>query len=350
MKKQLLFLVTMLTSFLFVINVNAQTVGSIQTNNPLCSGDFSGDVIVNINQSNPPIPLTVKLFWQNPSNGFWVNLGTSYSNSPSYILTHTFPNLGAGDYRVDLVNEVTGSVIVDNSFTLVDPPQLQNNFIVTDALCFGEATGTITPNTSGGTPNAIAPFYNYNWGGINPSAVSSGTHSVTITDANGCNIISTAIVGEPSQIIASGFVSQVILGAGNSNGEITAQASGGNGGFNYSINGGAYSANPIFTALNADTYTISYKDIEGCTASEDITLQDPLPLNGYISILNQVSCNGDCNGKIEFVNNSTGNGPFTYVLNGSVTQIDNSVFNNLCGDFLLYYLVAFSFKPQAYHL
>jgi hypothetical protein len=331
MKKQLLFLVTMFTFFLS-INLNAQTIVSVQPTDPLCSGGFSGDVIVNINQSSPPIDLAVKLLWQNPNNGFWVNLGTSYSNSPSYILTHPFPNLGAGDYRVDLVDDATGSVIVDNSFTLVDPPQLQNNFTITDASCNGEATGTITPNTSGGTPNAIAPFYNYNWGGINPSAVSSGTHSVTITDANGCNIISTAIVGEPSLIIPSGSVTQVILGAGNYNGEITAQASGGNGGFNYSINGGGYTSNPIFTGLNAGTYTISYQDVEGCTASEDITLQDPLPLNGYISILNQVSCNGDCNGKIEFVNNSTGNGPFTYVLNGSVTQIDNSVFNNLCGD------------------
>ncbi|MDB0027547.1 SprB repeat-containing protein [Flavobacteriales bacterium] len=336
MKKQLLFVVTMVASFLFVINVNAQTIGSMQTNNPLCSGDFSGDVTVNITQPSSPDDLAVKLWLLNPANGFWVNLGTSYYNSPSFILTHSFPNLGAGDYRVDIIDDATGFIIVDDFFTLVDPPQLENNFIVTNALCFGGATGTIATNTSGGTPYAIVPFYNYLWSNFattdSISNLNSGTYSVDVTDANGCIVGSTAFVGQPNQIVTSGSVSQVILGAGNSNGEITAQASGGNGSFNYSINGGAYSTNPIFTALNAGTYTISYQDLEGCVASEDITLQDPLPLNGYISILNQVSCNGDCDGKIEFVNNSTSNGPFTYILNGSVTQIDNPVFDNLCGD------------------
>ena len=118
MKKQLLFLVTMLTSFFFVININAQTIGSVQTNNPICYGAFSGDVTININQSNPPNAVAVKLFRKDPINGFWILTAVSYCELPSWILVHSFPSLSALEYRVDLENIATGVVIDDESFIL----------------------------------------------------------------------------------------------------------------------------------------------------------------------------------------------------------------------------------------
>ncbi len=198
MKKQLLFIAAFVMSSFISQNLFSQTITSIIPTDPLCSGDFSGDVNVNINQSNPPIDLAVKLLWQNPSNGFWVNLGTSYSNSPSYILTHTFPNLGAGDYRVDLIDTTTGLLIEDDFFTSVDPPVLN----VTGLNAANPSTpissdGEIDITVSGGTPGI--PPYTYTWvasnGGSVPLGMSNnedltglipGTYNCIIEDGNGC--------------------------------------------------------------------------------------------------------------------------------------------------------------------
>ena len=178
---------------------SSPTITSIIPTDPLCSGDFSGDVNVNINQSNPPIDLVVKLLWQNPNNGFWVNLGTSYSNSPSFILTFDFLNLGAGDYRVDLIDDATGALIEDDFFTLVNPPVL--NVTVLNAANPStpiSSDGSIDITVSGGTPGI--PPYTYSWvasnGGSVPLGMSNnedltglipGTYSCTIVDGNGCD-------------------------------------------------------------------------------------------------------------------------------------------------------------------
>jgi hypothetical protein len=188
---------------------------------------------------------------------------------------------------------------------------------------------------SGGTP----PL-SYSWSNNaanntpNNNNLSAGIYNLIIIDDNGCsNGGQVYTIDQPSQLQPNGSVSQYIVGAGSSNGEITAQVSGGTPAYEYSINGGLYTNDSVFTSLNAGTYTISYKDSSNCVASENIILSDPLPLGGYLSIVSPVSCNGACDATIEFINNNTGTGPFTYSLNG-VIQIDNPVFSNLCGDIL----------------
>ena len=61
-------------------------------------------------------------------------------------------------------------------------------------------------------------------------------------------------------------------------------------GYTYSIDGITYGNSPIFSNLSAGTYTIYYRDTNGCDTSETITLNNPPDLSGVISITSQVSC------------------------------------------------------------
>ena len=87
--------------------------------------------------------------------------------------------LPAGTYLVNVTdaNNCTGSVNV----TITQPTAITTSPTVVDAQCNGNSDGSVTLNTSGGTPT-----YTEDWGSNNPNALAAGTYSVTITDANGC--------------------------------------------------------------------------------------------------------------------------------------------------------------------
>ena len=319
-----------------VINViapNTPLISSITYNNPLCFGAFSGSSIVSINQTSPATDVTVKLYWLNPISGFLINLGTASGLNNNF----SFPNLGSGDYRIDLSNTASGVLIDDEFFTLVDPLAIIVTSLISNSIsCYGLSDGSIDISVSGGTPMpGIPATYNYLWSDGQTTEIATnlaaGTYNVIITDANGCTAQDQITINQPDSLQASGFVSQNIIGFGNSNGAITAQVSGGTPPYNYSINNGSFTSNNLFQNLSASTYLLEYEDSNSCVISQNITLNNPVQLSGYITILSHVTCNGACDGSIKFVNNNSGTPPYTYSLNGGPAQSSN-IFNNLCGD------------------
>jgi len=79
---------------------------------------------------------------------------------------------------------------------------------------------------------------------------------------------------------------------GNSNGEIDAAATGGYGTLLFNIDGGAYSATNAWTGLSAGTYTIGVIDDIGCTATLDVTLNDPAIPASPVVAYNDPLCMG----------------------------------------------------------
>ena len=155
MKKYSVFTLVLLTLTFISITSNAQTIANIQTNDPLCFASFSGDLSLDINPSPNTTDVTVQLFWFNPNSSFWIQLGNSFGPNNNF----SFPNLGSGDYRVDLKNTISGNLLDVAFFTLVDPSEfIVNIFSNSDITCNG-GTVNLSITTTGGTN----PINSYTW-------------------------------------------------------------------------------------------------------------------------------------------------------------------------------------------
>jgi gliding motility-associated-like protein len=230
-------------------------------------------------------------------------------------------NLLAGTYTVTITDaagcEITRAIIVEQ------PDQIQNDFTISSVLCYGETNGIITPITSGGTPTGGTPSYIYDWGGINPLAVSSGTYNVTITDANGCSITDIAIVEEPNPLTLSleptynygvdvDGKPYAISCNGANDGKIEAVVNGGLAPYTYAWSNGDNTATASGLALGSISCTVT--DANGCPVSNSITLTEPSVIidNGDKNTNSygyEVSCFGASDGEINL--NPTGGVPFS---------------------------------------
>lgn len=61
---------------------------------------------------------------------------------------------------------------------------------------------------------------------------------------------------------------------GLSDGSFTASATGGNGGFEYSIDGNTFQSSGSFSNLAAGDYTVTVRDSEGCSNTAQVTIED----------------------------------------------------------------------------
>lgn len=72
---------------------------------------------------------------------------------------------------------------------------------------------------------------------------------------------------------------------GQSDGSVTVGATGGNGGYEYSINNGPFQSSGVFSGLAAGDYTVVARDSEGCTGSVSVTIAegDPAPVPSFMN-------------------------------------------------------------------
>lgn len=101
---------------------------------------------------------------------------------------------------------------------------------------------------------------------------SSGQYSVTGTIQGGCSATTSIFIREFDPIILD-LTTRDISCSGDNNGLIVAGIkSGGTAPFTYSINGGEFGESNTFTELSVGEYTITAKDINGCTGFATISI------------------------------------------------------------------------------
>ncbi|MDB5267564.1 MAG: hypothetical protein JWP58_604 [Hymenobacter sp.] len=148
--------------------------------------------------------------------------------------------------------------------------------------CFGGRTGTATVSASGGCQP-----YRYLWsnGQTNSTvkALAAGTYTVTITDANGAQVLRTITLTQAPAVVATASASPlttfsgaqartIYRGYGTQSLTLQAAAAGGVGGYTYTwapvtglnrTTGSTVTASPTVTT----TYTLTTLDANGCTAA-----------------------------------------------------------------------------------
>ena len=213
------------------------------------------------------------------------------------------------------------------SATVSQPPgALSSTINVSQNVnCFGGGNGSISLNASGGTPP-----YSYNWSNgattQNISNLLSGTYSVTITDANGCINMATAVVDQPAAALSSSVQSTTAVNCfGGNNGAINLTVNGGTAPYTYNWSNGETTQN--ISNLASGTYTVTVTDVNGCTTEvTGIAINQPAAaLSGNVSSTTAVSCFGGNNGAINLTVNG-GTAPYSYNWsNGATTQNINNL-------------------------
>jgi len=147
--------------------------------------------------------------------------------------------------------------------------EISVTYIVTDVICGVQPTGSIDLTVTGGTP----PYtYLWNNGALVPDLnfIPDGTYSVTVTDATGCSSINSIFVDNiPSMVLA---ITRVDADCGISNGTANVSVIGGTPGYAYEWSNSETTATA--DSLSPGTYYVTVEDVNGCTISSFVNLQN----------------------------------------------------------------------------
>ena len=262
----------------------------------------------------------------------------SYSISPnpaSINLTGTlFSGVPSGIYTIMITDTVTSCTEeVTISLAQAIPPTFTTT--PSSVTCFGDNSGSFEINVNGysgaydyevfdNSGASVTGIVNANTS-TNPltvSGMSAGSFSVVITETESpfCSVTSNVIISSPAEMLLLTATETSNVTCDNSQGTITAIASGGWGTYEYELTGDAtvaYSSNGTFTDLSAGNYTVNARDIEGCIVSANVVLIEPTPIAAtFTPSTTTLSCFGDQDASITISNVTGGQGTeYLYTLN-----------------------------------
>jgi gliding motility-associated-like protein len=247
--------------------------------------------------------------------------------SGGYIFSWTGPATGTNALLPDLCSGTYNITVTDANGCIATATQIINGAVavtitsapVTNVLCNGSATGSITINASAST----ALTYNINGGIFQASNVFSGlvagTYVVIAQDINGCSASTTVTITEPTAVTVVAGADQTICIGATAN--LTANAAGGVGPYTYTWTNNVDAtvltgANQTVSPVANTTYTVSVTDNNGCGPVTDGTIITINPPLGVVATLTQSICPGG-SAILNAVANG-GNGIYTYTWTNNI--------------------------------
>lgn len=160
------------------------------------------------------------------------------------------------------------------------------------------------------------------------SAIAAGNYTVTVTDnTTNCTATETfslSSAGAPAITALVAVDPNCVL----ENGSITITATGGNGGLQYSVDGGdSFQTTGAFTGLAAGSYDVIVKDADGCSVTDNTVLVIPASptIDDVVSV--EPTCNAG-NGSL-VITASGGTGNLQYSVDNGDTFQNSGAFQNL---------------------
>jgi len=220
-----------------------------------------------------------------------------------------FTNLSPGTYTITILSTGGGG----NIFNITIPNTDRLAIDITEARnprCFGQNNGFIQALEIGGTPPYRFNWSNGQFGDRRISFLGSGTYQVTVTDGTGCTAVNSATIDISPVTVSFDEVDPSCLGANN--GQITANVSGGNGGYIYNWNNQSVGPDRnSFLNLAAGCYNFTVTDALGCQATNQVCIEYIKEISLEVNVQNPF-CAGDSNGSITATVLESGGVPSTY--------------------------------------
>ncbi len=245
-------------------------------------------------------------------------------NGNPYQSSNTFTNLSAGFYTL-MVRDSNGCEITRIE-EIEDLPGPTVSVASSSLPTCGQSNGSVTFTSIQG----LAPYqYSFENGPFtsNPtvSNLFMGSYTVIVSDVNDCrDTLQFTLNDIPPPTID--LINKIDPTCGNSNGSITISVSGASPPFTYAITGFPPQGSNVFTSLSPNTYVVTVSDVNGCTTTDQITLNDQggATITSYNAV--QPIC-GNSNGSIT-VQTTGGTTPLLFNINNGALQVSN-VFSNL---------------------
>lgn len=156
------------------------------------------------------------------------------------------------------------------------------NIISTSALngydisCTGASDGSIIADMIG------TPPYAYTWSNGSHdetlTGIVAGDYAVTVVDGNGCEVVGSITLTEPSPLMITFVVSHPDC-FDQGTGSIVIVSTGGVAPIQYSIDGFNYQTSAVFDGIASGMYVVSALDANDCSAEEIIILNAPLSVS-----------------------------------------------------------------------
>jgi len=232
-------------------------------------------------------------------------------------------DIAAGTYSIT-VTDGNGCSVNEN-YVLNEPQLLSASATISDVDCGGSFDGNIDLSVSGGTGS-----YTFLWstGQLSEdiSSLAGGDYSVTITDANGCQLINTFTIQE-SPTLALELEATDVSCFGEQNGTISTMLTGGTAPYQFNWSNGATSGN--LDNLDRGNYQLTVTDALGCQSISFINIAEPTQL--IVNATTKVAgCRNPDDGSISL---SLSGGNPGYTFNWSTGETTESLQDLSTGDY-----------------
>ena len=236
----------------------------------------------------------------------------------TFQASNIFSNLSNNTYTIT-VKDSKGCTNTKNATIAVNTLAIAINELNTIS-CYNGSDGSLSASVTGG-----ATPYEYSIDGSTFQAenifdnLSAGSYTITVKDADGFTLTSVPVdLVNPSELRLTLDVIEE---------RIEAIGQGGTGNYTYQLDNGPFQNDNTFTGLTNGTYQVTLKDSKECTTTETATVL----INDIVAtadIIQEVSCKGGNNGKIE-VSITGGTAPFEYSIDGGENYQTSNIFENL---------------------
>ncbi|MDH3648102.1 MAG: T9SS type A sorting domain-containing protein [Saprospiraceae bacterium] len=270
---------------------------TISKTNVTCNGDDNGSVDATPTGGSSPYSYA----WSNNAD------------------TKSIQGLAPGDYTVTVTDAADCTITATT--TVTEPSEISVTLTkLSDVSCSGGEDGSADINASGGTGN-----YSYAWSHDPTITTSStdnlptGTHTVTVTDANDCTNTAQITISGPAMLSCSITENQDVSCQGDMDGSATASVTGGTMPYSFEWSHSMAANSATANDLPAGTHLVTINDVNGCSVECNVTITEPdaLVLSGMVT---HESGNDAIDGSIT-TTVTGGTGPYSYSWdNGEMTS------------------------------